>query len=90
MTLSALQAASLKTPAQVKPNQTMNFPTASGKDPDKGIKKGHQVPPQDASQNGFGFRTAREQLVLDELKVGSLEGNTNLCNFPSKQRFSVS
>jgi len=68
----------------------MNFPTASGKDPDKGIKKGHQVPPQDASQNGFGFRTAREQLVLDELKVGSLEGNTNLCNFPSKQRFSVS
>lgn len=91
MTLSALQAASLKTPAQVKPNQTMNFPTASGKDPDKGIKKGHQVPPQDASQNGFGFRTAREQLVLDELKKNrqhaaneSTASPTDMMNFRKK------
>ncbi|XP_016965116.1 fidgetin-like protein 1 [Drosophila biarmipes] len=68
MTLRALQTPSSKTQTLVKPHQPVPLNSAPGSDSDRSFKKEHHIPPEDASQSGFGFRTAREQLVLDELK----------------------
>nr|XP_044250897.1 fidgetin-like protein 1 [Drosophila takahashii] len=74
MTKSALQAppmkshpqshplnglGSLKPQGAVPPSRTNSAPSSINR---------QQEPPEDPSQSGYGFRTAREQLILDDLK----------------------
>ncbi|XP_017116791.2 fidgetin-like protein 1 isoform X1 [Drosophila elegans] len=80
-----------KNPAKPKPISTpvsnLNFPESRSKSDNE---NNHQQSLQEnSSQNGFGFRTAREQLILDDLKKKKQqtvrESPSDMMNFRKKK-----
>uniref|UniRef100_A0A6P4EGQ1 LOW QUALITY PROTEIN: fidgetin-like protein 1 n=1 Tax=Drosophila rhopaloa TaxID=1041015 RepID=A0A6P4EGQ1_DRORH len=63
---------SVKSSPVPEPLSKPNFPEPSSKS--ENGHNNHQSLQPNSSQNGFGFRTAREQLILDDLKKNKQQG----------------
>ncbi|XP_017075852.2 fidgetin-like protein 1 [Drosophila eugracilis] len=77
--LHALTSENPKMP--VKQSPVVHFSTPKTNSEKSGNKQLERL--DDSTQNGFGFRTAREQLILDDLKKNKQQSVSNLNASPS-------